>query len=146
MPKTQLSCFKLSRAPLPGWIGIVAILMLFIAPVVSRYLEHAQVPALSHGMLISDMGDMPMMQPQHSGHIYGADIYSPKDMMDDIACGYCLMLLHAPILEPSIGPGLYFVAFIISRRAFPQTHIMFVMQPVLKDMQPRAPPSYKYKK
>ena len=141
----------------PAWLGILAILMLFIAPVVSKSLvaEGAQHTMMS-GMVMSDMdmpdGDMDGMDmsdhdaseahcQKHACQSALKDI--AKSMMfgdmSDTACGYCVLLVHLPMLDLQAMPLLWSLDF--SVRAPPRT----VIQPLVPslfftDSQPRAPP------
>lgn len=109
---------RLSQRRLPALIAIMAIMMLFIAPDVSTFLEQrrsaeqyeisAEHPPsglnkmAQHGM----MDDMPMPaghnhcnttppvtsdNAQHHKRISGT-------MLDHFACGYCQLLVHLPLL------------------------------------------------
>ncbi|WP_122016596.1 DUF2946 domain-containing protein [Serratia marcescens] len=95
-----------------------AILMLFIAPVVSRALEHARAGS-AETTVMADCG-MAMM-------------------MDDSACGYCVLLLHAPLLDVSHAP-LFWSQSLASRP--PPTHYLVPLfaHVVHTELQPRAPP------
>jgi len=53
-----------SRSRLPAWLGLIAILLLFIAPVISKSLAHAhgaEVPM----MMMSHHGEMAMAEMPH---------------------------------------------------------------------------------
>ena len=116
-------------------------MMLFIGPAVSRALEHSGISTPEMPMMDmshSEMDGMPMMDMSHpmgSGHVHSPDM----GVMDDIACGYCVMLLHVPLLDLIVADTLQFVTFFY--RAPPARYfVKFVFHPVLKDVQPRAPP------
>ena len=123
-----------SRNRAAAWLGMFAILMLFIAPVVSRSLEHARAGS-AETTVMADCG-MAMPKPMHH------DIHSPPAapekaaspmmqhggghhnmamMMDDSACGYCVLLLHAPLLDVSHAP-LFWSQSLASRP--PPTHYL----------------------
>ena len=143
----------------PAWLGILAILMLFIAPVISKSqgiegAQHTMMP----GMVMSDM-DMPegemagMMMPDHHDspeHCQKLSCQSaPKDIakrmmfgdMSDAACGYCVLLVHLPMLDLQAMPMLWSRAY--SGRA-PSRSVIQRLFPSLffTDSQPRAPPHF----
>ena len=94
-----------SRSRLPAWLGLFAILLLFIAPVISKSLAHAhgaEMPMMMmshHGeMAMPEMADMAEM-PHHmssSERVRPAPVHH-MSMMDDSACGYCVLLIHLPL-------------------------------------------------
>ncbi|QLK61991.1 DUF2946 domain-containing protein [Enterobacteriaceae bacterium Kacie_13] len=141
----------------PAWLGILAILMLFIAPVVSKSLvaEGAQHVMMS-GMVMSDM-DMPddemagMDMSDHNasaGHCQKPTCQSPvQDIakmmmfgdMSDAACGYCVLLVHLPMLDLQAMPILWSLDF--AGRAPPPSVIQRLSpSQFYTDSQPRAPP------
>lgn len=60
-------------------------------------------------------------------------------MMDDSACGYCVLLLHAPLLDVSHAP-LFWSQLLASRP--PPIHYLVPLfaHVVHTELQPRAPP------
>lgn len=144
---------------LPAWLGIVAILMLFIAPVVSKSLvaegaRHSMMP----GMVMSDMdmSDGEMAGMDMSDHDASAEHCqtltcksAPHEVvktafsgdMSDAACGYCVLLVHLPLLDLQAMPMLWSLDF--SSRA-PARPVIQRLAPSLffTDSQPRAPPVF----
>ncbi|WP_047608447.1 DUF2946 domain-containing protein [Rahnella aquatilis] len=144
----------------PAWLGMVAILMLFIAPVISKSLvaegtQHMMMP----GMMMSDM-DMPdadMAGMDMAEHVASSGEHcqtsacqsAPQDAvkvllsgdMSDAACGYCVLLVHLPMLDLQAIPMLWSLDF--SSRAPPRT-VMERLIPslIFTDAQPRAPPVF----
>ncbi|BCZ57709.1 DUF2946 domain-containing protein [Serratia sp. TSA_130.2] len=131
-----------------------AILMLFIAPVVSRSLEHARAGS-AETTVMADCGmAMPKPKPMHHDmHSppaapekaaspmmqHGGGHHNMAMMMDDSACGYCVLLLHAPLLDVSHAP-LFWSQSLASRP--PPTHYLVPLfaHVVHTELQPRAPP------
>ncbi|NMM72315.1 hypothetical protein BSF37_11000 [Serratia marcescens] len=74
----------------------------------------------------------PMMQ-------HGGGHHNMAMMMDDSACGYCVLLLHAPLLDVSHAP-LFWSQSLASRP--PPTHYLVPLfaHVVHTELQPRAPP------
>jgi len=148
------------RLHFPAWLGMVAILMLFIAPVVSKSLvaegaQHVMMP----GMMMSDM-DMPdseMADMEMSEHPASSMEHcqksacksAPQDAvkallsgdMSDAACGYCVLLVHLPMLDLQAMPMLWSLDF--SSRAPPRAVIQRLIPSLFfTDSQPRAPPVF----
>ena len=143
----------------PAWLGILAILMLFIAPVVSKSLvaEGAQ-HVMMYGMVMSNM-DMPesemagMDMSDHEAsatHCQKPTCHSaPQDIakmmmfgdMSDAACGYCVLLVHLPMLDLQAMPMQWSLDF--ASRAPPCKDIQrLIPSRFFTDSQPRAPPVF----
>lgn len=117
-----------------------AMLMLFIAPVISKSLAHQRV-AMSgeHAMMahsaamMMDMETMTQPLPSHFQPAPGASL------MDDIACGYCQLLLHVPLIAWLFIPFIWLVSRISRIPVQP------IVAPLLAEHNdaealPRAPP------
>ena len=144
----------------PAWLGIVAILMLFIAPVVSKSLvaegvQHRMMP----GMMMSgmDMSDGEMADMDMSVHSVSSEEHcqtpacqsAPQDTvkamlsgdMSDAACGYCVLLVHLPLLDLQAMPMQW--SLDVSSRAPPCAAIPHLIPSLtFTDSQPRAPPVF----
>nr|WP_310616419.1 DUF2946 domain-containing protein [Pantoea cypripedii] len=126
------------RQRLTACIAIVAVLLLFVAPVVSKTLLERQ----NH--MQSMMADMPMH------HDAMPDMAMPDmampgmdhHMMDDgeFACGYCDLLVHVPLMMWVFVPFIWLM--LVISRAPP---IPGVIAPVIRRQiathRPRAPPA-----
>lgn len=144
----------------PAWLGIVAILMLFIAPVVSKSLVsagvlHSMMPGMSMpGMDMSSM-DMsedempPAMERENDAHADSHHSMTPHDMgqgmmsgdMSDAACGYCVLLVHLPLLHLLALTILW--SSDIQSDAPPSSVFQHDIPCVFYcDSQPRAPPIF----
>ncbi|EMG9487822.1 TPA: DUF2946 domain-containing protein [Serratia marcescens] len=139
-----------SRNRAAAWLGVFAILMLFIAPVVSRSLEHVRAGSAGTTVMADCGMDMPMHHGMHSPPPepekasqplmqHGGGHHNMAMMMDDSACGYCVLLLHAPLLDVSHGP-LFWSQSLASRP--PPIHYLVPLfaHVVHTELQPRAPP------
>ncbi|TCL05826.1 MULTISPECIES: DUF2946 domain-containing protein [Sodalis] len=163
---------------MPALIGLVAILMLFIGPVVSKSLEHRRVgvnidpghtvATAAMAMAGMDMSDdemngdgmsamsepdnsqpVPVHDARHAGHdnhlahsaLYAWTDGSTSGLMNDIACGYCQLLLHLPLMAWLFIPFVWLMLLI--SRAPPAA---IFTRPLLSffpgDPQPRAPPLF----
>ncbi|MBD2796816.1 DUF2946 domain-containing protein [Xenorhabdus sp. 18] len=118
----MLSLFHLSQRRTPAIIALLAILMLFIAPVVSKTLEHSREGIKAHTM----------------HHHHGVD-HIHMGLMDDIACGYCQLLINLPLLAGGFVP--FILLTLIVSRAPP---VLRFSGPIIRlfygESQPRAPP------
>ncbi|MCA6221140.1 DUF2946 domain-containing protein [Photorhabdus antumapuensis] len=145
-----------SRSRLSAWLGIFAILMLFIAPVISRSLEHARI-CESHSSRVADChtvmssdDDMPSMSHSdiasaspgtnhHDGMQMGMHAGGGMSMLEDIACGYCVFLIHVPLLDLANTP-LFWSTSLTSRSPPVQSVTLFLAHFIFSDSLPRAPP------
>ena len=126
------------RQRLTACVAIVAVLLLFVAPIVSKTLMEQQ----SRMMAMPSHGTMSDMSMQH--HEMMMDMAMPgmdHHMMDDgeFACGYCDLLVHVPLMIWVFIPFIWLI--MVSSRAPPLPH---VVTPVLRrysgNHRPRAPP------
>ncbi|MFP2513281.1 DUF2946 domain-containing protein [Buttiauxella agrestis] len=134
------SLFSLSRHKLPSALAILAMLMLFIAPVISKSLEHRRVAMngehhmMSHsGGMMMEMAGEKMPSPSHLMPGIGASL------MDDIACGYCQLLLHIPLIVWLFIPFIWLI-WRISRIPPPPVIAPLLAQHDDAEALPRAPP------
>jgi hypothetical protein len=127
--------------------------MLFIAPVISRSLEHARV-GQSDTASMADCGmDMsahrhhsPPSAPSAKVSMPGMSMamqtgsHNMAMMMDDSACGYCVLLIHVPLLDLAYSP-LFWSGTLLSRA--PPAHYIFPLfaHVAHSGAQPRAPPA-----
>ena len=131
-----------------AWLALLAMLMIFVAPVVSQSLAMAHAPArheaamshasagheaamheaMSHeaGISAHDHGDPASAPAEHSGH-------------DLAKCGYCPLLTQLPVLEGCSSVAVHVA--MLSREPVPQAcsnhHVITDSFP---DALPRAPP------
>ncbi len=136
------SLFSLSRHKWPSALALLAMLMVFIAPAISKSIEHRRALAgemSDHHQMMSHAGgmmDMGSMTPPASSHLMPG---MGMSLMDDIACGYCQLLLHIPLIVWMFIPFIW-LAWRLAGLPPPA-----VIAPVLAqhdDAQalPRAPP------
>lgn len=102
----MFSLIRFSRNKLPAAIAIIAIMLLFIAPDVSKTLEHRRMgnhdehvvmPASTdrhHINAMTDASDTDVTQQMPLMH---ASVSGMGGMMND-AAGYCVMLIHLPLM------------------------------------------------
>lgn len=139
-------------------LALFAVLMLFIAPEISKSLAHT-VPvsgerhghdsgsdnSASHGLsdtAESASGLSAAPAPHHAErHIPPHDMMPMANpgTMDDSACGYCQLLIHLPFLTWLFTPFIW-LTLVISRPP-PDSSFAYIPFAVLTaDRQPRAPP------
>ncbi|MGV8924656.1 MAG: DUF2946 domain-containing protein [Ewingella sp.] len=142
----------------PAWLGIAAILMLFIAPVVSTSLVsagvmHQMMPGMS-GMDMSsmDMSEdemLPAQKMEHGDHADGHRAISSGDNgqgmmsgdMSDAACGYCVLLAHLPLLQV-LAISLLWSAEVLGQVPPSPLATHFSSPAFYQHVQPRAPPDF----
>lgn len=117
-------------------IAIMAVLLLFVAPVVSKSLmQHHQMMsgmAQPAATMQHEMHRMVMPAAEHAGH-HGMD---PAEM---IFCGYCELLIHVPLLLWAFVPLLWLMTRITRLPCAPR-----IVSPPLRRLtlrpSPRGPP------
>ena len=99
----SLISFSATRSRLAAWLALLAILLLFVAPVISKSLAQARgshsVMMMHHGVMM-EMAEMPEMHHDMANMQKPDDTlgdHHPMSMMDDSACGYCVLLVHLPL-------------------------------------------------
>ncbi|MZG23199.1 DUF2946 domain-containing protein [Dickeya dianthicola] len=100
-----MSLFELRQRRTPAWLGILALVMIFLAPLVSQSLRashHVQIALRLHHHSPSTS----LSTPKHHNHHAMAASAMPKGDMDEIgmdhaACGYCVLLSYLPLLTLS---------------------------------------------
>ena len=137
-----MSLIQMHRSPsrFAAWLGLVAILLLFIAPVISTSLT--TFPA-RHAMMMDNLhsathdADSPMaeMSPYEHARMM---THHPLSMMDNSACGYCVLLAHLP-LDLNNLPPLWSVLQAAKHPALPLLHPV-VSRLTPRFFHPRAPP------
>lgn len=123
---------------LSACLAILAVLLLFVAPVVSKDLMASQHDAMSDRMMMSHSAEaMPMMHHSAEG------IMSPDHSMsgeESFACGYCELLVHVPLMLWTAVP-LIWLMLLISRSPPPLRTLPPLRQREIRVYRPRAPPS-----
>ncbi|WP_343552957.1 DUF2946 domain-containing protein [Pantoea sp.] len=127
------------RQSLTACVAIVAVLLLFVAPIVSKSLMERQRQMMTmpqHSMTDNSMSHHQMMM---------ADMSMPgmnHHMMDDgeFACGYCDLLVHVPLLLWVFIPFIWLIMVISRAPPLP-----VVVAPIVRRVsclhRPRAPPA-----
>ena len=125
---------------LSACLAILAVLLLFVAPVVSKDLMARHNSAMPTQIVMSSGDDaMPMM------HHMDGDMMMPSGHMmstdEGFACGYCDLLVHVPLMIWAAVPLLWLMMLISrapppTRRADPPPR-----RRERRVYRPRAPPS-----
>ncbi|WP_245610151.1 DUF2946 domain-containing protein [Tatumella morbirosei] len=164
----MFSLIRFSRNKLPAVLAIFAILLLFIAPVISKSLEYRRIDnreeqaehtssenshqmhmmAMSDDSVMDDMdmhgmhtdADTPHISSQSSDTTSGLPMMMHDGgMMDDMACGYCVMLIHLPLML-WVFVAIVWLTFKVSLAPPPPLVIRFFILFFPGIAQPRAPP------
>lgn len=112
-------------------IAILAVLLLFVAPMVSKNLaeHHASLQRLSAISV-----DMPMMDHHGDMPMAGHDMMTPG-----FSCGYCDLLIHVPLMLWVFIPFIWWMC-LISRAPPPPATAPPQRRRSLRTHRPRAPP------
>ncbi|WP_072025402.1 DUF2946 domain-containing protein [Dickeya undicola] len=142
-----MSLFELRQWRTPAWLGILAIVMIFLAPIISQSLRashHVQISLRTHHHAPSASLSV---QEHHSQHSLDRSATPKRNMdemgmgmgMDHAACGYCVLLSHLPLLalssllQPTVANW--------SPRGHARLPVFFLFQvPRFLAPLPRAPP------
>jgi len=121
-----------------AWLGIFALLLLFVAPVISASLAQTHAQAMAMPGMMMPMGDEVM---NHDAMPMGEMPMShPAGMMpDQAACGYCVLLAHAPLLEMAL-PLLAWFTLLAARAPPPRLQLRLPPPPPVCRPRTRAPP------
>ncbi|MXP50181.1 DUF2946 domain-containing protein [Pantoea sp. Eser] len=119
------------RQRLTASTAILAVLLLFVAPMVSKNLaeHHASLQRLA-----ATSGDMPMMDHHSDMPMAGHDMMAPG-----FACGYCDLLIHVPLMLWVFIPFIWWMC-LISRAPPPPATAPPRRRRSLRTHRPRAPP------
>lgn len=134
-----LHCWRTSRSRLAAWLGILSIVLLFIAPVISKSLAESRASTTHSMSMPSHMGmDHSSMMMGHHSMSSMAGMSSHMSMMDDSACGYCVLLAH-------LSMAMMIVILISQRLPATRDGPKAVVSPYLpkrttRPYHPRAPP------
>ncbi|MEX0566129.1 DUF2946 family protein [Raoultella terrigena] len=131
--------------PIAAWLALLAIAMLFVAPVVSKSI--ARQAACRHFSAASSMPmpgmhhDMPMAAHCAERAAMDHQVMSGQAMspMEEIACGYCQLLVHLPFVQLLLAMLLWLLLlFVVSTPLIP-----IACAPIFRAWAPqraRAPP------
>ncbi|MCW0331668.1 hypothetical protein NB704_003057 [Pantoea ananatis] len=129
-PVLMMKSIRCKQQQLSACIAILAVLLLFIAPVVSKNLAERHDAMTMSGM----SADMPMMD-----HHSDMAMTDHSMMNDGLACGYCDLLVHVPLMLWVFIPFIWLIC--LTCRAPPPRHIARLALPRLNGIyRPRAPP------
>ncbi|MGP2467691.1 DUF2946 domain-containing protein [Yersinia sp. 2540 StPb PI] len=141
------------RRRFSAWLGIAAILMLFIAPVVSVSLALSYEQKTISTMSVSaakancamDMAHHadPQQSQTTAQHSNTAQAGGGHDgmMMDHAACGYCVLLTHLPLLNTAFKADIR-SALLLAEIPAPSFIYWLIIQDTYSESQPRAPPAF----
>lgn len=146
----RMSCHQQQR--LTACTAILAVLLLFLAPVVSKSLmTHQGMISTSSAILLNTstpemndpamehMADMQHMPPAATPAFPGEQAPHSMIMGDDSACGYCELLIHVPLMLWLFVPLLWLIMLVARILRSPP-----VLSPLIQRwsfrQRPRGPP------
>ncbi|MDN0123716.1 DUF2946 domain-containing protein [Yersinia aleksiciae] len=134
-----------------AWLGIAAILMLFIAPVVSvslalSYERNTSAMTMTMADGAMDMASHHGSGPdvRHDAKTTDADEHGGRHdgmMMNHAACGYCVLLTHLPLLNTPFKADVR-SALLLAELSPPLFIYTLVIKGRYSESQPRAPPAF----
>lgn len=136
---------RFSKNSIAAWLALISIAMLFVVPVISKSISHRTFYE-HHNVTVMNMSDMhhSMMMSESCQTMSDADhrMISGQAMspMEEIACGYCQLLIHLPFVLVVLTTLLWLLLLLVQRSPVP--HAVFL--PVLRTCPPqqaRAPPA-----
>lgn len=134
------SLYVLSRHKWPFALALLAMVMLFIAPVISKSLEHQRAATGDEPYMMSHSAGMMMemgtMEKPLSSHLLPS---TGASLMEEIACGYCQLLLHIPLIIWLFIPFIWLMGRLYHAPP-PPVIAPFLPQHVDAEALPRAPP------
>ena len=141
------------RRRFSAWLGIAAILMLFIAPVVSvsLALSYEENPLSTTGVSAAQ-ANCAMDRAHHADHQQNQTKAQDSNaeqaggghdgmMMDHAACGYCVLLTHLPLLNTACNADIR-SALLLAEIPAPLFIYWLIIQDTYSESQPRAPPTF----
>ncbi|MBA2813948.1 DUF2946 domain-containing protein [Candidatus Pantoea persica] len=139
-----MTLFTPMQKRLSACLAILAVLLLFVAPVVSQELMARQSSAmraamLHHAMPVAHHRDAATSHDAMS--MANAAMMPPGHMMDlsGFACGYCKLLVHVPLMIWAAVP-LIWLTMIVSRAPPPLRAVSPPRRRERRIYRPRAPP------
>jgi len=128
-----MTSFTRLQQRLSACLAILAVLLLFVAPVVSNDLmaRHSSAPP-AQMMMSHDADAMPMMHHMDdAGHMMSGD--------EGFACGYCELLVHVPLIVWAAVPFIWLM-LLIARAPPPPRAVPPLRRREPHVYRPRAPP------
>ncbi len=124
---------------LSACLAILAVLLLFVAPVVSKDLIARHGGAMAALKMTSHSGDvMPMMHNMDDAMMPSGHMMSGEE---GVACGYCELLVHVPLMIWAAVPLLWLMMLIARAPPPPPRANPPLCRRERRVYRPRAPPS-----
>ncbi|MGV3346199.1 DUF2946 domain-containing protein [Enterobacteriaceae bacterium LUAb1] len=107
---------QISTVYIAAWLALLAVIMLFVAPVISKFISHKTV--CEHAVSAMNLSDthqnMMTKSCQTAAEMdhcrMSRQVMSP---MEEIACGYCQLLIHLPFVLFMLTALLWLLLFFI---------------------------------
>ncbi|MTB66427.1 DUF2946 domain-containing protein [Providencia sp. wls1943] len=129
-----------------AYLALLAVAMLFVAPLISKSMSHMNDCSMGHGEMAEHSmlqhHEMPLSEHCEDGGAMNHMLMTGvgQSPMEDIACGYCQLLVHFPFL-------ILFVAAVLRQLATLAIFVPFERCIQLRIFRPwslqlaRAPPT-----
>lgn len=133
---------SLIRSKAAAFVALAAMMMLFVAPLISKSLaqmtachqsaQHASVQAADSGSVYGEHAGMKLgMLMPHGG----------QSLMEDIACGYCQLLVHLPLILAIAQPLVWLMLFAFRSPPVRDLLCLYPSKSYRKNLA-RAPPPF----
>ncbi|HGY2353387.1 TPA: DUF2946 domain-containing protein [Citrobacter farmeri] len=129
-----------------AWLALIAVAMLFVAPAISRTIAHRTgCQHITHAMPGTMSGihhDMAMSAICEPSSLMDQQMMSGKAMspMEEIACGYCQLLVQLPFIQFAIVFLLWLLLLFVLRFSLIPLICVTLFQP-WAPQRARAPPA-----
>lgn len=104
-----------------AWLALLSVAMLFVAPVISRTLAHHAACQHQHDAEMMDMSslhhsmDMPVHCEENSRLKHSLMPDPSMSPMEEIACGYCQLLINLPFILLIFAALLWLLLRLVQR-------------------------------
>lgn len=133
---------SLSRSRAAAFVALAAMMMLFIAPLVSKSLARMAACHQSVQHSPAQTVDAGAAHGEHAGVKLGMLMpHGGQSLMEDIACGYCQLLIHLPLILVIAQPLIWLMLFIFRRPPVGDLLCSYPSKSYRKNLA-RAPPAF----
>ncbi|SQI43420.1 Protein of uncharacterised function (DUF2946) [Leminorella richardii] len=144
---------SLPRSRAAAFIALAAMLMLFIAPLISKSLaqvaachqsaQHVSMNAPMEGVSVS-VADTSEAHGKHGGtHPDMAMSHGGQSLLEDIACGYCHILIHLSLILVIVQPLIWLLFFVFQSPPVGDLLCLYLSKSYRKNLA-RAPPPFAF--
>ena len=103
---------SLTRSRAAAFVALAAMMMLFVAPLISKSLAQMTACHQSAQHASAQAADTGSAHGGHTGVKFGMLMpHGGQSLMEDIACGYCQLLIHLPLILVIAQPLIWLMLF-----------------------------------